>query len=234
MTWMLTPDEWSIVGLSLRIALAATALSLPFAVVIGYGLARESIRAPFVVEALLQLPLVLPPVVTGLLLLYALGPDTFIGRGFQRLGMPIAFNWIGAALAAAVVSFPLMLQTIRTAFEQLDPDLESAGYVYGGSRLAVIRYVTLPLAARGIAAGVVLAFARAVGEFGATIMFAGNIPGLSRTLPLAIYGAFNQADGGHTVVRLAAASVALSLLSLVGHAILTRKLYRTAGPGTSL
>jgi molybdate transport system permease protein len=231
---MLTVEEWAVVWLSLRIALAATVCSLPFAVVIGYGLARKRIRAPFLVEALLQLPLVLPPVVTGLLLLYLLGPDTVVGRFFQAIGMPIAFNWIGAALAAAIVSFPLMLQTIRTAFEQIDPDLESAGYVYGASRIGVLKYVTLPLAARGIAAGVVLAFARAVGEFGATIMFAGNIPGMTRTLPLAIYGAFNQADGGAVVFRLAAASVALSLLSISAHALLGRKLYRTDGPGTSL
>ncbi len=231
---MLTPEEWSVVWLSLRIALLATAIAVIPAILLGYALARKRIRAPLIVEAVLQLPLVLPPVVTGLLLLYLLGPQTLPGRFFARLGLPIAFGWFGAAVAASVVSFPLMLQNVRTAFEQIDPDLESAAFVYGGGFWGAMRYVTLPLAARGIAAGVVLAFARAVGEFGATIMLAGNIPGLTRTLPLAIYSAFNQATGDAAVLRLAAASVALSVASIAVHAVLTRKLYRTDEAGTTL
>ena len=231
---ILTPEEWSVVWLSLRIALFATAIAVVPAVWLGYALARKRIRAPLLVEAVLQLPLVLPPVVTGLLLLYLLGPETLAGKFFAQLGLPIAFGWFGAAVAASVVSFPLMLQNIRTAFEQIDPDLEAAAYVYGGGPWGAMRYVTLPLAARGIAAGVVLAFARAVGEFGATIMLAGNIPGLTRTLPLAIYSAFNQATGDAVVLRLAAASVALSVGSLIVHALLTRKLYSTDEAGTSL
>ncbi len=231
---MLSSAEWSVVSLSLRIALVATAVSLPVAISLGYLLARKKLRMPFLFEALVQLPLVLPPVVTGLLLLYLLGPQTWIGGAFAKLGFPLAFGWGGAALAAAVVSFPLMLQNIRTAFEQIDPDMESAGFVYGATRFDVLRYVTLPIAARGIAAGVVLAFARAVGEFGATIMLAGNIPGVSRTLPLAIYSAFNQAGGEITVWRLAAASVALSLISIAVHSVLVRRMYRADQPGTSL
>lgn len=231
---MLTASEWEVVWLSLRVAVVATAVSLPFAIALGYALARKRVPAPFAVEALLQLPLVLPPVVTGLLLLYALGPASPVGAFLDRLHLPLAFTWAGAAVAAAIVSFPLMLQTIRTSFEQIDPDLESAGFVYGATRLGVLRYVTLPIAGRGIAAGTVLAFARAVGEFGATIMFAGSIPGQTRTLPLAIYAAFNQADGERRVLRLAIAAVALSLLSLGIHALLVSRMHRADDSGTSL
>jgi molybdate transport system permease protein len=231
---MLSSAEWAIVLLSLRVALVATAVSLPFAVLLGYALARRRIPAPFAVEVLLQLPLVLPPVVTGLLLLYAIGPQSPVGRIFERVGMPLAFHWTGAAIAAAVMAFPLMLQTIRAAFEQIDPDVEHAGLVSGASRWGVLRYITLPIAARGIAAGVVLGFARAVGEFGATIMFAGNIPDSTRTLPLAIYTAFNVVDGGTRVFRLALAAMALSVGSLCVHALLVRRLYRVDSDGTTL
>lgn len=231
---MLSPEEWSIVWLSIRIAMAATLIALPFAVALGYGLARKRLRASFFVEALVQLPLVLPPVVTGLLLLYVFGPDTWVGRAFSSVGIDLAFSGAGAAIAAAVVSFPLMLQTVRTAFEHIDPDLESAGYVYGASRIEVLRYVTVPLAIRGIAAGVALAFARAVGEFGATIMFAGNIPGMTRTLPLAIFSAFNQARGDSQVLRLALASVAISLVSIALHGLLLRRLDVGDEKGTNL
>ena len=143
----------------------------------------------------------------------------------------MAFSGIGAALAAAVVSFPLMVQTMRVAFEQIDPEWEEAVYVYGGGRWAVFRYVTLPLAARGITAGVVLAFARAVGEFGATIVLAGNIPGRSRTIPLAIFTRINQVGGEAAALRLVLVAVALSLLSLLLHAVLTRRFHRLRDKG---
>lgn len=230
----MTPDEWSVVFLSLRVALVAIVVSFPFAVLLGYGLARRRIPAPFFVEVLLQLPLVLPPVVTGLLLLEMLGPQSALGRLLERAGMPLAFHWTGAAVAAAVMAFPLMLQTIRAAFEQIDPDIEHSGLVSGATRWGVLRYITLPIAARGLAAGLVLGFARAVGEFGATIMFAGNIPGSTRTLPLAIYTAFNVVDGDSRVLRFALAAIALSVGSLCIHALLARRLYRVDEDGTTL
>lgn len=224
---ILSPAEWEVVLLSLRVAGAAVALSWPFGMALAYVLARRRGAVPFLVENLIQVPLVLPPVVTGLLLLIVLGPEGPVGRWLEGiLGVQIAFSAVGAALAAAVVAFPLMVQTMRVAFEQIDPEWEEAVYVYGGGRWAAFRYVTLPLAARGIAAGLVLAFARALGEFGATIVLAGNIPGRSRTLPLAIFTRINQVGGEAAALRLVLVAVALSILSLVIHALLTRHLHQ--------
>ena len=223
---MLTLEEWEIVGLSLRVAGVAVAASLLPGMAVAYALARRRMPLRFLVENLIQLPLVLPPVVTGLLLLVALGPGSAVGRWIEAVfGAPVAFTGGGAALAAAVVAFPLLVQTMRVAFEQIDPAWEEAGYVYGGGRWAVFRYVTLPLAARGIAAAVVLAFARAVGEFGATIVLAGNIPGQTRTIPLAIFTRINQIGGEPAALRLVLVAVALSVLSLLAHALLTRRLH---------
>ena len=224
---ILSPAEWEIVVLSLRVAGGAVAVSVPFGIALAYALARRRMPVPFVVENLIQLPLVLPPVVTGLLLLIVLGPEGPVGRWLEgALGLQIAFSGVGAALAAAVVSFPLMVQTMRVAFEQIDPEWEEAVYVYGGGRWAAFRHVTLPLAARGITAGVVLAFARAVGEFGATIVLAGNIPGRTRTIPLAIFTRINQVGGEAAALRLVLVAVVLSILSLLVHALLTRRLHR--------
>jgi len=223
---LLTPAEWEVIVLSLRIAGAAVAVCFPFGLALAYALARRRHPLPFLVENIVQLPLVLPPVVTGLLLLIVLSPEAALGRWLEgMLGLRIAFTWWGGALAAGIVSFPLMLQTMRVAFEQVDPEWEEAGYVYGGGRWTVFWYVTLPLAGRGIAAGVVLAFARALGEFGATIVLAGNIPGQTRTLPLAIFTQLNQVDGTDVLTRLVLIAVALSVLSLLVHAFLTRRLH---------
>ena len=224
---ILSPAEWEVVVLSLRVAVAAVAVSLPFGIALAYALARRRMPLTFVVENLIQVPLVLPPVVTGLLLLILLGPEGPVGQWLEgTLGLQVAFSGIGAALAAAVVAFPLMVQTMRVAFEQIDPEWEEAIYVYGGGRWAAFRHVTLPLAARGITAGVVLAFARAVGEFGATIVLAGNIPGRTRTIPLAIFTRINQVGGETEALRLVLIAVALSILSLLAHALLTRRLHR--------
>jgi molybdate transport system permease protein len=221
-----TPEEWEVIGLSLKVAALAVVCSLPFGVWIAYGLARRRLPVPFLIENLVQLPLVLPPVVTGLILLVAFGPGSVVGGWLEQvLGIRIAFTWVGAALAAAIVSFPLLVQSIRIAFAQVDPEWEEAGYVYGGSRWAVFRLITLPLAARGIAGGVVLAFARALGEFGATIVVAGNIPGQTRTLPLAVFTYFSRIGGEAAVMRLVTVSIVLSVLSLLLHALLTRRLH---------
>ena len=224
---ILTPDEWEVVRLSLRVAAVAVAVSLPLGVALAYGLARRALPLPFLVENLIQLPLVLPPVVVGLGLLVVLSPSGAVGRGVEAaFGMQIPFTWVGAALTAAIMAFPLMVQPMRVTFEAVSPEWEEAGYVYGGGRWAVFRHVTLPLAARGLVAGVVLAFARALGEFGATIVLAGNIPGQTRTIPLAIFTRINQVSGEAAALRLVLVSVALSVLSLVAHALLTRTLHR--------
>ncbi len=220
------PEEWGVIFLSVRVASIAVLLSLPLGIWLAHGLARNTIRLPFLVENLIQLPLVVPPVVTGFVLLVALGPSSTIGSGLEKIGVSVAFTWVGAAIAAAIVSFPLLVQTIRATFEQIDPEIEQAAVVDGGSRWAVFRYITAPLAARGVAAGIILAFARAVGEFGATIIIAGNIPGETRTIPLAIYTAVNQADGGSAALRLIIAAVIVSVAALVAYSVLTRRLYR--------
>ncbi|MGI9175299.1 MAG: ABC transporter permease subunit, partial [Rhodothermales bacterium] len=148
---ILTPDEWEVVRLSLRVAAVAVVVSLPLGMALAYGLARGTLPLPFLVENLVQLPLVLPPVVVGLGLLVVLSPSGVIGRGIEAVfGTQIPFTWIGAALAAAIMAFPLMVQPMRVAFEAVDPEWEEAGYVYGGGRWAVFRHVTLPLAARGL------------------------------------------------------------------------------------
>lgn len=222
---MLSPEEWSVIALSLKVAVVAIAIALPVAILVAYKLARRSMPWSFVIENLIQLPLVLPPVVTGFALLVLLGPGSAFGRLTETLGVSVAFTWFGAVLAAAVVAFPLLVQTLRATFEQIDPEWEEAASVYGGSRWSIFRYVTAPLAARGVFAATILGFARALGEFGATIVVAGNIPGSTRTLPLAIYTSVNQLGGGSSALRLIGASVVLSVLSLVIYSVLSKKLF---------
>ena len=224
---MLSSAELEVVVLSAQVALAAVGLSLLPGVMIAYWLARSRSPARFLVENLVQLPLVLPPVVTGLLLLVVLGPQGVVGQWLQEVfGLRIAFSRLGAAVAAGLLAFPLLVQTLRVTFGQINPQWEEATYVYGGGRWAAFRHVTLPLAARGIAAGVIVAFARAVGEFGATIVFAGNLPGRTRTIPLAIFTHINQVGGEAAAIRLVLVAVTFSVLSLTAHAALTRRLHR--------
>ncbi len=203
--------DWSAVVLSLQVAAMATAISLPIGTVLAFVLARKRFVGRFLIENLLQLPLVLPPVVTGYALLIVL-PHT------------IAFTWGAAVLASAIVGFPLLVQTARVAFEGVDPELEAAARVDGARPWDVFRRITLPLAARGVAAGSVLHFARALGEFGATIVVAGNIPGRTQTLPLALFSRLNQVGGEAPALRLALVAVGLAALSLVVYALLVRRL----------
>ncbi len=205
--------EWGAVVLSLRVACIATAVSLPIGTALAYGLARRRGAVPLIVENLVQLPLVLPPVVTGYGLLVLFSDN-------------VAFSWIAATVAAGVMGFPLLVQTARVAFEAVDPEWEEAARVDGATRWSVFRQVTLPLAARGIAAGAALAFARALGEFGATIVVAGNIPGRTQTIPLAIFSELNSVGGEGAVLRLVGVSVVLSVGSLVVYTLLTRRLHR--------
>ena len=203
--------DWSAVVLSLQVAAMATAISLPIGTVLAFVLAKRRFVGRFLVENLLQLPLVLPPVVTGYALLIVL-PHT------------ITFTWVAAVLASAIVGFPLLVQTARVAFEGVDPELEAAARVDGARPWDVFRRITLPLAARGVAAGSVLHFARALGEFGATIVVAGNIPGRTQTLPLALFSRLNQVGGEAPALRLALVAVGLAALSLVVYALLVRRL----------
>ncbi len=191
--WSPTRDEWLAMRLSFQVGLCAVAASLPLATAVGYFLARSGWRGKWALELVVNLPLVLPPVVTGYLLLMLFAPRGPLGSALEEwLGIRIVFTWIGAAVAAAVVSFPLMVRAIRLAFQGVDPRLEMAARSLGAGRWDAFWTVTLPLARSGLLAGCVLAFARSLGEFGATIMVAGNIVGQTQTIPLAIYSDSNR------------------------------------------
>ena len=228
MTDWLTPDEWRAVALSLRVALVATLASLPLGILIAYALARWQFRGRQVLNGLVHLPLILPPVVTGYLLLLTFGRKGAAGQVLEQwFGIVLAFRWTGAALAAAVMAFPLMVRAIRLAIEAVDPKLEAAAGTLGASPPWVFLTVTLPLILPGIIAGAILAFAKAMGEFGATITFVSNIPGQTQTLPSAIY-AFLQVPGGDdaafrlVLVAIAVAMAALLLSEWVSRAVARR------------
>lgn len=216
-------SEWDAVALSLRVALWATLGSLPLGIAVAYWLARGRGAAIQVVSAVVHLPLVMPPVVTGYLLLIAFGPLGPIGARLEALGLGVAFRWTGAALAAAVMAFPLMVRAIRLSFEATDPGLERAAATLGANPFWVFLTVTLPLAVPGIVAGAVLAFAKAMGEFGATITFVSNIPGETRTIPLAIH-AFVQSPGGDgPAARLVVVSIVISVFAVLASELLARR-----------
>lgn len=211
----LSPEEWQAVTLSVQVSLLATAASLPFGIVIAYLLARGRFPGRQLLNGIVHLPLILPPVVTGYLLLLTFGRRGFLGQWLAEIGIVFAFNWTGAALAAAIMAFPLMVRAIRLSIEAVDPGLEAAAGTLGASRFWVFLTVTLPLILPGIIAGTVLAFAKAMGEFGATITFVSNIPGQTQTLPSAIY-AFLQVPGGEEqAMRLVAISVAVAMGALL-------------------
>ncbi|GGB87569.1 molybdate ABC transporter permease [Marivita lacus] len=224
MTTWLGPEEWQAVALSLKVSFWATLLSLPFGLLCAHALARWRFLGRDVLNWLVHLPLVLPPVVTGYLLLLGFGRQGPIGSVLDDLfGITLAFQWTGAALAAAIMAFPLMVRAIRLAIEAVDPKLEEAAATLGASRIKVFVTVTLPLIVPGIIAGAVLAFAKAMGEFGATITFVSNIPGETRTVPSAIY-AFLQVPGGETgAMRLVMVSVAIAIGALILSEFLSRR-----------
>ncbi len=218
----LRPEEWAALMLSLKVSIWAVVISLPLALLVAWLLARREFPGKALLSALVYLPLVLPPVVTGYLLLLAFGRNGVLGAALADWGITLAFHWTGAVLAAAIMGFPLVVQAIRLAIEAVDPKLEQAAETLGAGRIAVFTQVTLPLIAPGILAGVVLGFAKALGEFGATITFVANIPGQTQTLPSAIY-ALLQVPGGE------AAALRLGLLSLfvaVGAVLLSEWLAR--------
>ncbi len=227
MSGWLSAEEVDVLLLSLRVALVSiVVLALP-GIAMGWLLARRDFVGKSLVDALVHLPLVLPPVVTGYLLLLVCGRRGWLGAQLDAwFGVTIAFTWMGAALAAAVMAFPLMVRAVRLAIELTDREIEDAARTLGAGPLRVFLTVTLPLAAPGVVAGLVLAFARSLGEFGATFMFAGNIERETRTLPVAIYSYAQQHDGDGPLHRLVLISVLLSVLALIASEWMSRRLAR--------
>ena len=202
--------------LSMKVALAASLIGLPIATALAYLLARKSFPGKILVDLLVHAPLVLPPVVIGYFLLILFAPAGPIGGFFaDTLGLTVIFSWYGAALASLIMALPLMVRAIRLSFETQDLRLEGVASTLGAGRLRVLVTITLPLALPGIVVGALLGFARALGEFGATITFVANIPGLTRTLPLALYAALQTPDGDAAAVRLMLISLALAFAALV-------------------
>jgi molybdate transport system permease protein len=223
----LTGEELVAIKLSLRVALVATLMSLPIGILIALVLARGRFLGRGLLNALVLVPLVLPPVVTGYLLLLTFGRNASVGRWLaDHLGIVFAFRWTGAALASAIMAFPLMVRAIRLSIEAVDRKLEQAAATLGASRLSIFATVTLPLIAPGIFAGAILAFARAMGEFGATITFVSNIPGETQTLPTLIY-TFTQVPGGDAAaLRLTLVSLAISLAAILVSEALAQRVSR--------
>ena len=222
--WLaLTPDEWVAVKLSLRVAFWATLVSLPFGVAIAMLLVRGQFWGKSALNAVVHLPLILPPVVTGFFLLLAFGRNGWIGKPLAELGIVFAFKWTGAALACAVMGFPLLVRAIRLSIEAIDVRLEDAAGTLGASPVWVFLTVTLPLMLPGIAAGAILSFARSMGEFGATITFVSNIPGETATLPVAIFTLLQVPGGDEAAIRLTIVSVVISLAALALSELMVRR-----------
>ncbi len=222
---MLTPDELQTLGLSLKVSLTATAAMLPFAFGLAYVLARVRFPGKILLDALIHLPLVIPPVVTGYLLLLLFGRNGPIGAWLEHwFGVTVMFRWTGAAIAAGIMALPLVVRAIRLSIEAVDTRLEGAARTLGASRLRAFLTITLPLSLPGVIAGAVLGFAKSVGEFGATITFVSNIPGETRTLSVAIYSALQVPGAEFSVARLAVLSVLVSLAALIASEWLARRI----------
>lgn len=220
---MLSDAEWAVVALSLRVSGVAVLACLPLSFAIAWLLARARFPGKFLLDGIVHLPLVLPPVVTGWLLLIAFAPNGVLGAPLAAMGVNVLFRWTGAAIAAAVMALPLMVRAMRISIEAVDRRLESAARTLGAGPVRVFWTITVPLSLPGVVAGAVLGFARALGEFGATITFVSNIPGETRTLPIAIYTALQVPGSDAEVWRLALISVALSLAALVVSEALIRR-----------
>jgi molybdate transport system permease protein len=224
---LLQPDEWQAVRLTLAVAARAVGFGLPVAVLLAWVLARGRFRGCGILNAIVHMPLVLPPVVTGWLLLLLFGIQGPAGALLLRwFGVRLVFTTAGASLACAVMTLPLMVRSIRLAIESVDPALEQAARSLGASRLDRFLTITLPLAAPGVLAGIAIAYAASLGEFGAVITFAADIPGETRTLPLAIYGALQVPGGEAQAARLSLVSVALALVGLAVSEWLNRRMRR--------
>ena len=220
----MSDTELGIIVLSLKVAFFSVALSLPVAILVAHALARFDFPGKTLLDAVIHLPLVLPPVVVGFALLLLFGKHGPIGAWLNEwFGIVVAFRWTGAALASAIMGFPLMVRAIRLSISSIDARLETVARTLGGSRIWVFLSITLPLALPGLITGVLLSFARSLGEFGATITFVSNIPGETETLPLAIY-TFVQSPGGDAqAIRLSLIAVVLSIAALITSEWLTRR-----------
>ena len=229
--WALSADEWTAVRLSIRVSIWATVASLPTGILVAYLLARRDFWGKSLLNGLVHLPMILPPVVTGYALLLTFGRRAPVGAFLENtFGIVFSFRWTGAALACAIMAFPLMVRAIRLSIEAVDQRLEAAASTLGANPAWVFLTVTLPLILPGILAGTILAFAKAMGEFGATITFVSNIPGETQTLPSAIY-TFTQVPGGEFgALRLTLVSVCIAMAALILSEILAKHLKRQVSP----
>lgn len=222
-----TASEWSAIQLSLGVAIICSVITLPLAIAIGWFLARKKFYGKSIIEGVLHLPLVLPPITTGYLLLLVLGNKGFIGSFFyEKLGIQIAFSFYAAVIAAIFVSFPLVTRSVRLSIELVDQKLEEAARTLGASNLRVFFSITLPLALPGVISGFILSFARSLGEFGATISFAGNIEGKTQTLPLAIFSEMQIPGQEASTMRLVFVSVVLSLVAMIAAEFLNKRIIK--------
>ena len=219
----ITETGWTAIALTLRIAVVATIVATPLGIAVAWLLSRKRFPGKTLLEALVHLPLVLPPVVTGYLLLLAFGRHGAIGELLARVDIVLAFRWTGAALACGIMGFPLLVRPIRISFEAIDLRLEQAATTLGASPLKVFSSVTFPLALPGIIAGMVLCFAKALGEFGATITFVSNIPGETQTISSAIYSLIQTPDGDAAALRLVLVSAVIAVAALIGAEIFARR-----------
>jgi molybdate transport system permease protein len=223
----LSPEDWTAILLSLRVAAVATLIATPLGIAVAWLLARRNFWGKAALDALIYLPLVLPPVVTGYLLLLTFGRKGLVGAWLaDTLGIVFAFRWTGAALACGVMSFPLLVRPIRLSIEAVDRKLEQAASTLGAAPWRVFLTVTLPLALPGIVAGMVLGFAKAIGEFGATITFVSNIPGETQTISAAIYSLTQTPNGDAAALRLVIVSIAIAMTALIASEILARRATR--------
>lgn len=221
---MISDAEWQVIALSLRVGLVAVAATLPIAYALAWLLARRDFPGKLLLDGAIHLPLVVPPVVTGWLLLLAFAPAGPFGRAIEALtGGSVLFRWTGAAIAAGIMALPLMVRAMRLGIEGVDRRMEGVARTLGAGAWRSFARVTLPLSLPGIVAGLVLGFARALGEFGATITFVSNVPGETRTLPLAIYALLQTPGGEGAVLRLAALSILLSLGALIASEWIARR-----------
>jgi molybdate transport system permease protein len=224
-----SPQEWTAIALSLKVATVGALASLPFGVAVAWLLARRQFPGKLLLNVLVHLPLVLPPVVTGWVLLIGFGQRGFIGHALESCcGIIFSFRWTGAALAAAVMGFPLMVRAIRLSIETVDRRLEQAAESLGARPVAVFFTVTLPLALPGVIAGLILGFAKAIGEFGATITFVANIPGQTQTIATAIYGYTQQPGAETSVVRLTLVAIIIAIGALVASELMAARVSRRA------
>ena len=230
MTGWLSAQDWDALWLSLRVALLSVVLTLPIALALAWLMSRKRFFGRTLLEALLFLPLILPPVVTGYALLALLGRNAPLGSLLADIGIVFAFRWTGAVIAAAVMGFPLLVLSIRVAFDGVDRRLEAAAETLGAGAWRRFATITLPLSLRGIAAGCVLAFARAFGEFGATISFVSNIPGETRTLPIAIYELLSVPGGMPGVQRLSLVALLVALAAAASATVIAGGALRRRSP----